>query len=452
MSSFDDMVPEFIAESTTLLAEVENGLLKLEQGAADPETTTTVFRAVHSIKGGAGFIGLRKIEDLAKKMEGLLNLIRGGDLDPIQPVTDSLLQSLDVLAALFQRINEQDAIDIDGPIRALEAALSAGVDHNIKSRYESRDTPAPESGLPAFSISRYVLESKFKQGNLYHLRLKLGLIEKRGLTPIQLVNELLSLGELVDSVVDIESTGAPNDYYADDVTCHVLYSTVLEPDLLAPSLRLEPDEFHLVTQADFVDSPGGVNIIQPVVTPTATPRQSAQSPVSPPVVTRAATEKPHQPVGPQNEPEQESEANKLEYLTISLGRETYGVNILSVQEIIGIPSLTILPRTPEHVLGVMNLRGMVVPVVDLRLKFNMPDDCPEPVIIVVRVGSKIIGAVVDQVNDVAEISRDEIQAPPAFSGKIKRDYISGLTRHNGDLVIMLELDRLLAPEAMGDAA
>ena len=452
MSSFDNMIPEFIAESTALLTEVENGLLRLEQGRADQEATNTVFRAVHSIKGGAGFIGLHKIENLAQKMEDLLNLIRGGDLKPIQPVTDSLLQSLDVLAALFKHVDEQDAIDTDGPVRALEAALSAGVEQKVKSQYESRDTPAQESGLPAFSVSRYVLESKFRQGNLYHLRLNLGLIEKRGLTPIQLVNEMLSLGELVDSVVDIESTGEPDDYDADDVTCHVLFSTVLEPDLLAPTLKLEPGEFHLVTQADFMNGPAVVNIIQPTEDSKDTPRQAAQGPIQP-LVKTAATESTRQSVpAAQKDPEHDPEDNKLEYLTISLGQEIYGVDILSVQEIIGLPSLTMLPRTPEHVLGVMNLRGMVVPVIDLRKKFNMSDGRQEPVIVVVRVDSKIIGAVVDKVNDVAEIGRGEIQKAPAFSGKIKRDYISGLTRHNGDLVIILELDRLLAPEAMGDAA
>jgi two-component system chemotaxis sensor kinase CheA len=100
MSDFDDIIPEFIAESTDLLEEVESGLLQMESGSAQEETVHTIFRAIHSIKGGAGFVGLHKIESLAHKMEDLLNLIRNGDLDPSQAVIDALLQSLDVLTHL----------------------------------------------------------------------------------------------------------------------------------------------------------------------------------------------------------------------------------------------------------------------------------------------------------------------------------------------------------------
>jgi len=456
MGEFDDIVPEFIAESTELLEEVENGLLRLEQGDFDQETINTVFRAIHSIKGGAGFVGLTKIERLAHKMEDLLNLIRGGDLQPSQPVTDALLQSLDVLTALFQRVDEHAAIDVDGPIRALEAALSAGVEQEVKAQYDAKGSPNPKSGLPNFQVSNYVLRAKLGQGNLFWIHLNLRLIEKRGLTPTQLINEMLSMGELLDSIVDLPDAGNPHTYEVAEVSFDVLYSTVLDADLLSAALRLEESEFRLVGEDDFAQNGLGEPAPpeEPAARPTPPPQAQPQAAAKPqrrnqPPAAKAEAQPParrEQPA-PVVEPPEPSE-----FLTLTLGSEVYGVDILSVQEIIGLPDLTKLPRSPNHVLGVMNLRGMVVPVIDLRLKLRLAETVTDPVVVVVRVGEKIMGAVVDGVNDVIQIEPELVQEAPDFSGAIKRDYLSGLIRHDDDMVILLAIDRLLAPEALGNAA
>jgi purine-binding chemotaxis protein CheW len=142
-----------------------------------------------------------------------------------------------------------------------------------------------------------------------------------------------------------------------------------------------------------------------------------------------------------------------EYLTFTLGRETYGVDILCVQEIIGLPRLTRLPRSSEHVLGVMNLRGMVVPVLDMRKKLRLAEEREsEPVAVVLKVGEKIMAAVVDAVSDVVQIGENEVQDAPEFAGPVRSDYVLGLCRHEQEMIILLELDRLLMPEALGNAA
>lgn len=142
-----------------------------------------------------------------------------------------------------------------------------------------------------------------------------------------------------------------------------------------------------------------------------------------------------------------------EYLTFSLANESYGVDILSVQEIIGVPPLTRLPRSPNHVLGVMNLRGMVVPVLDLRLKLGLPvAGGNETVVVVLHVDDKIMGAVVDSVSDVVQLSDDQVQEPPEFAGSVRREFLRGLSRQEGGMLILLELDRLLAPETLSNAA
>ncbi len=457
MGEFDDIIPEYITESSELLETVESGLLAMESGDLEEEAVHTVFRAIHSIKGGAGFVGLVKIERLAHRMEDLLNLIRNGDLEPTPPITDALLQSLDVLVSLFERVDEHDDIDIEGPIRALEAALNAEANEDVKQEATTPAQASEESSLPCFDISEYNIRQKLKSGNVFHLRLNLNQLEERGLTPIQLVNEMLSMGELLDSLLNLETIEDSGEVRMD-----VLYFTVLDADLLQAALNLEDDEIRAVGEEDFKvcfdkdseEAPAESTPVQPAApqaeapapaeaapapapSPKPEPAPEAPAPAAPPPAT--TTTAPAGDGGPVS--------RGGEYLTFNLGEEHYGVDVLSVQEIIGVPHLSRLPRSPDYVLGVMNLRGNVVPVLDIRRKLGLEvaqDD--DPVVVVLHVGEKIMGAVVDGVEDVLEIKDEDIQDAPDFSGTVHKDYLRGLTKRDDDLLILLELDRLLAPE------
>ena len=474
MGEFDDIIPEFIAESRELLETVESGLLALESGEVEEEVIHTVFRAIHSIKGGAGFVGLTKIEHLAHKMEDLLNLIRNHELEPTPAVTDALLQSLDVLVELFDRVEEQDAIDIEGPMRALEAALHAGVSEEIKQDLQPAE-PQPQAqaeGLPRFSVSQYTLKSKLAVGNVFYLHLNLPQIESRGLTPMQLVNEMLSMGEILDSRVNLpQETDLEKNGY--QVTFDVLYYTVLEQDLLLAALRLDEDDVRQLSEEDFVlasaegepppgeeapaaESGAGAETPAPAPQETAPQETPAQEAPAPRPAPPAAAPPPAAPAPPASAPPPAVEPEAVspprrggEYLTFHLGGEIYGVDILQVQEIIGMPRLTRLPRSPQHVLGVMNLRGMVVPVLDLRLKLGLEEAEAEPVVIVVVVQDKHMGMVVDAVEDVVDLKEEEVQETPDFSDRDRRDYLRGLARHDEQMIILLELDRLLAQELQG---
>jgi len=474
MGEFDDLIPEFITESTELLETVEGGLLQLESGQVEEDTVHTIFRAIHSIKGGAGFVGLTKIERLAHRMEDVLNLIRNGDLQPNQTITDALLQSLDVLTALFDRIDEHEDIDVEGPIRALDAALSSNLDGEVKADVQSPSTPQDHSGLPSFDVSEYTIKNKLQQGNLYYIHLDLNQIEARGLSPMQLVNEMLSMGEILDSVVELAETGDSDTYEVQHVTFHVLYFTVLEGDLLAAAMRLEEDEFRLLSADDFQLS--GSDSKKDEAAPEASqpaepqaPPQPESAPAEPPAPAAPAANEsapapvaenppapapaPAQPPQVQAVEEEPPRSRSGEYLTFKLGNEHYGVDILSVQEIIGLPSLTRLPRSPAYVLGVMNMRGMVVPVMDLRIKLGLPvDEEQEPVVVVLHVGNKVIGAVVDGVSDVVQIDEDHIQDPPDFVGTVSKEDLRGLSLHDGEMLILLELDRILATELSSNVA
>ncbi len=140
------------------------------------------------------------------------------------------------------------------------------------------------------------------------------------------------------------------------------------------------------------------------------------------------------------------------YLTFSLAGEEYGIGILKVKEIIGMMPITSVPRTPGFVKGVINLRGKVIPVVDLRLKFEMEEMAytERTCIIVVEIGGQsgavLIGIVVDAVSEVLNIKGDDIEDTPTFGARLETDHILGMAKINGGVKILLEIDKVLSSE------
>jgi len=143
-----------------------------------------------------------------------------------------------------------------------------------------------------------------------------------------------------------------------------------------------------------------------------------------------------------------------QYLTFTLGAEEYGIEILKVQEIKGYSAITHIPNAPPHVKGVMNLRGTVVPVVDLRARFGMEavEYSKFTVIIVVMVGEKIAGVVVDAVSDVLNISQADRRPAPDFGERCDMRFISGVASIGEKLAVLLDIDKLLREEEVAGAA
>src|ERR1700761_7505405 len=139
-------------------------------------------------------------------------------------------------------------------------------------------------------------------------------------------------------------------------------------------------------------------------------------------------------------------------LTFVLGRETYGVDILRVQEIRGYSAVTKIPHAPAHVLGVLNLRGSIVPIVDLRMRFALDhaEYTAVTVIIVVSVmsaaGRGDFGVVVDGVSDVVDVNTEEVKAAPDLGSRGATDYIRGLVPVADRMVVLLDIDRLIGTD------
>lgn len=146
----------------------------------------------------------------------------------------------------------------------------------------------------------------------------------------------------------------------------------------------------------------------------------------------------------------ESKAGK--YLTFKLAGEDYGITLLKVREIIGMMPVTSVPRTPNFVKGVINLRGKVIPVTDLRLKFDLPemDTNDRTCIIVVEVAGQDriveMGIVVDAVSEVLPVKADEIESAPEFGANLDTRYILGMANMDGRVKILLDIDRVLTTE------
>jgi purine-binding chemotaxis protein CheW len=145
-------------------------------------------------------------------------------------------------------------------------------------------------------------------------------------------------------------------------------------------------------------------------------------------------------------------AREGKYLTFSLAGEEYGIGILKVKEIIGMMPVTHVPQTPEFVKGVINLRGKVIPVVDLRLRFALEAAAytERTCIIVVEVagssGSVMMGIVVDAVSEVLNIRGADIESTPAFGVRLNTDFILGMAKAAGGIKILLDIDKVLSSE------
>lgn len=155
--------------------------------------------------------------------------------------------------------------------------------------------------------------------------------------------------------------------------------------------------------------------------------------------------------------EQETQAlHNLEgkYLTFTLAGEDYGLEILKVREIIGMQDITAIPQTPPYIKGVINLRGRVIPVIDLRLKFGLPpQDYGERTCIIVvevktRVGPVQVGVVVDAVSEVLNVSGRDIEPAPALGSQVNVRYILGIAKARGTIKILLDIDRVLNSEEL----
>jgi purine-binding chemotaxis protein CheW len=143
-----------------------------------------------------------------------------------------------------------------------------------------------------------------------------------------------------------------------------------------------------------------------------------------------------------------SAAQKKEFLSFKLGQEEYCLDILSVQEIRGYDTVTSIANTPDFIKGVINLRGNIVPIVDMRIKFRLSEARYDAttIVIILNLNKKMIGIVVDSVSDVIALPLEAIREAPRFGSAINTEFISGMATVDGNMLIVVDIQKLMSSE------
>ena len=144
-------------------------------------------------------------------------------------------------------------------------------------------------------------------------------------------------------------------------------------------------------------------------------------------------------------------AASQEYLAFKLGAEEYGIDILKVQEIRGYEAVTRIANAPEFIKGVINLRGIIIPVVDMRIKFNLGEPVYDQftVVIILNISGRVVGMVVDSVSDVTTLTPDQIKATPDMGTAFSAEYMIGLGTIDERMLILVDIQRLMSSPEMG---
>jgi chemotaxis signal transduction protein/HPt (histidine-containing phosphotransfer) domain-containing protein len=459
VGDFDDLIEEFVTESREHIADIEEDLIKIEADMenVDPEVINRVFRAAHSIKGSAKFLDLTNIGDLAHKLEDVLNLIRSGKVVPSSDVATPLLQAADMLKNMFEDVTSSNDMDISEHARELQIIID-GAGSSQAAKGKSASAAAPADPLSPFGVDSQTVGRKLATSQVYIVNSQIG-----DQDPDEFRESLGALGEVLGSCTK-------------DGTCSVLFSSIMEADMVPLALGISQDSFTQVTPAML----GKAEKQAPQAQPKPQPQKAQEIKPQPKKAAPAPRayedddmedegdfemtrkEKEEQPLPmkekvmmKKRDDEEKKEEDNTSFITFSLESETYAVPIQAIEEIIGYQDISLLPNVPGFIKGVINLRGELVPIMDLRLKFRLEplEYNPLTVFLIVRVEEKVMGLVVDNVADVLVIDPTKVQKTPVFSAKISTDFIEGVYKDSqNQMVILVNVTALTKPEEWDVAA
>jgi len=434
VGEFDDLIEEFVTESKEHIADIEEDLIRIETDKehVDPEVINRVFRAAHSIKGSAKFLDLTNIGELAHNMEDVLNLIRSGKLIPNSDVAGTLLHGADMLKSMFEDVIASNTMDISEQVEALQAVLKGGAAAAGQAQ-KTEGAPALKPQAKTYgTLDKNLLMQKLGIGQVYLIT-----VGRPGLE-----QDLNALGEVLGSAKDGHGRQA------------LVFASIMERDVLPMALQIDADDIVEVREDMIPGLTGKPGSAKPRSAPSPRPetkpaRTAYKEPESmdEEILAEASNVEPQKTMG--GTEEADLYRDNTSYITFSLDNEIYAVPIYMVEEIIGLQDISLLPNVPDFIKGVINLRGDIVPIMDLRLKFRleMKEYNPQTVFLIVRVRERVMGMVVDKVSDVLVIDPAKIQQTPAFFAKISTEFIDGVYRDpQGQLVIIINISAMIRPE------
>jgi len=291
----DEILQIFYEEAREHLDGIEDDLLILEEQGADvdEELINSIFRAIHTIKGGCGFFGLTKLSSLSHSMENILDRIRKKDIVATSPIVNTLLKGSDALSSMVNDPDTTDDIDIEPILANITNFLSDNLSEEEKKTQEEFIEICSKNGDIIFTVNKYEFDyakDKDKGGNQVYL-LEYDLIadiEQKGKTPWDVISELMQLTTFIDSKIAPTEVGdlTSIDNFSFKIPFYVLVSTVIETDLIYDFLDLTEKQIHIISDKGVVVySDAVVKIAEPVVAQVAKP---VVAQVAKPVVAQVA--------------------------------------------------------------------------------------------------------------------------------------------------------------------
>ena len=287
MSSFidDETLQEYISESLEHLADIEQDLLTIEEGGADidEEVVNRVFRAAHSLKGGAGFLGLDTIKNLAHKIENVLDLVRSREIVPNPEVINILLNSFDKLRDLINNSATSNEENVDEFITSLVNLTTANLAPDERGGVSDLVPITRSDGTVVFEVPGIDLSQAKKNGQSIYL-LEYDLIHdvyQHGKTPMEVIKNVMDLGTVIESLIDIERVGTLEDSPLNTIPFYMLIGSIIEP-VVAPDFLELPEEKVLLIGEDGKQIGSGPTPEKESKTETVTPPPAAEAPAPPP--------------------------------------------------------------------------------------------------------------------------------------------------------------------------
>ena len=341
----DELLNEFLAESREHLAGIEADLLTIEeQGAASDETLVNkVFRAAHSIKGGSAFFGLTKIQELAHKTETALSLIRSKEMTPNPEVVNILLQAFDKLREMVNDPAHSQQADISEQAVAL-TGLSASFLPQEKKESLTTVSDASFGGgrvrvtIPAIDLLRA------REGGRYAFLLRFDLIndvERAGKTPLSVIDELISVGEIIDARLQLDAVGTLDDDPSRGVPLDIVLSSVLKPDMvdaIAEMACIGADRVFLMDETE--PAPAAAATAPPPPTPEPQPVAAALEPEPAPALVPADPS----PVAPPSPPIAAGSATAQPAPAVNAGESTLRVSVEVLETLMNLAGELVLSR------------------------------------------------------------------------------------------------------------
>lgn len=248
----DETLRMYVEESLEHLADIENDLLAIEDAGEniDEDLVNRVFRAAHSIKGGAGFMGLANIKDLSHKMENILGMIRTRELIPRSNIISILLRGFDKLRELISNVDSSNDMDISSEIESLVSLTAEFLPENERDSISKMIDIFLPDGTVAMQVAQFDMDRIRREGKTIYL-VEYDLIEdiqKKDKTPLEVISMLLNSGVLIQSKVDVKAVGTLESEQPKRIPFLILFASIIEPDIITTLFEVDEKYVHVLDE------------------------------------------------------------------------------------------------------------------------------------------------------------------------------------------------------------